>query len=988
MATEDISKIVREISAFQAEYIKLSPEYRPVGCTLPPDGPDVPDLPAVDLPDITKACSPTFIEFPLVVEPFVPPESCIDGLSFTQGSGIIQSSTGGPTTGSFSISINQDPVDFCDYKIEIPPLVIPCHPAGPSFAGAARINVIDLNSSTSQAVDIKLTRDEDLPCRWVLDGTVDIVIPEVPCPSGISFNPGTLSIVSTCPIVPRQQRTVQINRTTNSCEYDILLPELKIPCYPDGPKVHGDVTVKLKDRGVEFSSQKASIAPNTSVGCCDFKLDGDIIIPIPCHTGVVFNESPFVISPEPLTPESFLANKTLKISRHVTNGIEDICTFDIDFPDIVIPCFPNGIQYEGAITFSTIDGLISSSIDLNAARDPGIPCKFDLAPINIELPVPACPSGISFNTNIVIKANAGTTIPDTSDTEGKRRYHNLSLQNNPDGLDGRDCGATLSGELNLGLPDFVTQCTTMGVGPKNSVTFTFDPSKSTPSVIGLKTIDDGCGFEFTGLDVNLPVLACDADHSYAVTSDFNVYVGAQKLGPSQNSIILRPKYWDSIHCGLTLEGELHFPDVTSGSFNYTAWKLQPSDASEAYAPGTVASMVFPEGGRCAYRVIAPEGAAANIVPTAPEAKGVWEGLGCMDEKQFHPFKVIKTRGVTTAMKTVNPDTVVKVVPNSYLYKDVQADASLQVKGLDTPFYLDPGQNVYLEVTFDASGNEIKFSHSSIAVGNHWDDDVISTVANGEDALGIFAQLFKCVKAKQALAILNTSYCSNQIQKYVGLSHVPTQTEPISEFDLLNIYQLEILNKLSNLKDSRCRQFKAYILIASAEEGKVKEAPPTDPNVHDVDVHETNDVQLKKEGRTYNVIQAVKTHLILVAKNVANVPLVLIEPFTLKSTNKITRLPIPTITVTPQDLEVDIAFSMPPLVDVFGESREIGINSGDIHIYFTIDGSVATINTEENTNSRMYEGSAMRFNLEDITGPIMYMAVSPTFLRSFSRSYEI
>lgn len=963
MATqnEDLSKIIRELGSFQAEYIKLSPADRPVGCVLPPDGPEVPEIPPVDLPEIHKVCAPNFIEFPIVIEPFIPPESCEDGFSFVKGSGKIRSSLGGAVSGAIEVDIKQAVDNFCEYIIEIPPVVIPCHPEGPSFTGSARINVVDLNTSTAQTVDIKLRKDEEATCRWILEGEVDITIPEVPCPDGVSFNTGILRIASTCPIVPVHQEVVQIVRTDNPCEYDIVLPELKIPCYPDGPKVHGDITVKLKDRGVEFSSQKASISPSTTVSCCDFKLDGDIIIPIPCHNGVSFNEDNFQIKAVPVTAADFAPNKKVIIKKHQTSGVDDICTFDIEFPDITIPCFPNGIQYDGAITFRTLDGPIPDSIDLDAARDPSIPCLFHLDPIEIEIPVPSCPGGISFASNIVIKTNAGNVIPYTNDTTGLRRYHNLTLHDNVGSP--RDCGATLEGEINLGLPAFATQCTALNIGPNNSIRFTFDPQVTTAPVIGLKTLDDGCGYEFTDVDINLPVLACDAGHAYNIKSNFNVYVGATKLGPNQNTVKLSPAYSDSPHCGLNFEGDIRFPEIASGSFNYTIWSVFGDDG-EPYPQGTVASIVYPEGGRCAYRVMDPNGAPVGLSPTNPEAKSIWQSLGCEDEKVFHPFKVIKTKRLKT--QGTDPDyenTFVKVVPRSYLFKDTKADSTAKIYGLDTPFSLLPGEKVYLECVFDAVDNNIVFKHAAIAHASVWDSTINEGAPN--EIPGVYQQLYKLFRPVEAKDVLNTFYCEDEIAAYVGID---TATE-----DKLLDEQTTVVTRIAAVNDNRPRQFKAWILIASADDGTVKE---------DGDMDEVDAIMLKKGDRQYSIDQKLKQHLLLVSKNVDNVPVVLPMPYD-GNDAKLTRLNPPVCTVTAVNQDIQISFTKEPQVDIFGETRSFGTDSDDIHIYYTTDGSTPTINTAENVNAYMYEGGIATFP-NDITGPITFMAVGAYFRRSESK----
>jgi hypothetical protein len=967
MATnDDLNRILKDIGLFQAEYLKNLAEDKPERCKLPDVIPGAVNLPPIDLPDITKICAPLFIEFPVIPEPFALPESCENGIQIQTKNVDILSIPGGPVVAQVPIGAHQDVEDFCKYILDIPPVVIPCFPLGPQIFGSARISVQDLNTGTSETTEISLTPDPNAACRWILDGDTTIVIPEIPCKDGINFTTGLLKIHSTCPAVPAQLKATQIVRGNASCTYDIKMPEITIPCYPNGPQVHGDIKVNLSDRDVPFNTQTVGFTSPTN-HCCDFKLDGDIDIDIPCHNGITFNDKTWNIKSTPTTTPDRSFSKTIKVKKHNA----DICDFDIEFPDIVIPCFPDGIVYDGSITFNTTDGPIDDKIDLNAAKDNVEDCKWHLGDIEINLPIPSCPGGISFSSNIVFKANAGTIIPfvDPLDVEGHKRYHNLEIR--PAGGDPKDCGAILDGTIDIGLPPFVLNCDALVLGGNRSMTVTFNPGITTPPVIGLRTLDSGCGFEFLDTTLNLPVLACGPATPFSVTTDWKVFSGTQQISTAQNTTNLRPKYPSSPHCGLVLSGELHLPESGNGGFNYLPWTYW-GDGGDDYAQGDVASMVFPEGGRCAYRAMSPDGAAVGVSPTHPEAKEVWQGLGCVDEKVFPPFKVIKAKPPEDFGPALN-NTYVKVVPRSYLFKDVNASSSLSVTGLDVPFSLDPGNIVYLEVVFEAAGDNINVIGAHIARGTQWDNNI---TAGDKVIPGVYDKLFKLLRPAEASAIANTTFNRGEIGKYTEILSYPA-AERGAAVDALEGTHIMVLNTVAQAADDRPRQFKAYLLIAKAGEGKV----PADTT----DVDEIEGVILKKDDRVYAIEQILSQHLLLVAKNVDNVPILLPEPFT-GNVPKLSPLATPTIHTSVNGDKLEFTFTMPTTTDILGKLRSVGVKSEDIHIYFTIDGTPPTINTDENPGSRLYDGTTQIINLANIRGGISYMAIASLFKRSNIKAF--
>ncbi len=961
MNDSDIHKLIRDTGPYQATYIGNPINSKPGNCALPSLIPGSIDFPIPELPDITKLCTPLFTEFPISIDPFPLPESCPNGIVFTPKQvNIFNKVDAVNPAGSLIISANTQE-DLCSYIVDFPDIVIPCYPSGPKLISTASITVIDPNSvSNSTTTYLSLAEDPNSACNWVLDGTVTINIPEVPCPNGIQFTNSTFKINSTCARPPETKRVVINKSQVNNCSYNVEFPDITIPCYPDGPNIHGNVNVTVKDPVNNFvvTTQSAGFVDS---GCCDFQLDGDIEIPVPCANGIGFVTNQFNIrTPSWLTNNNQvvqLAPTPLEVSASNTS---DICHFEINMPDITIPCYPDGIKFNGAIKFKTSDNVIlSDTIDFNSVRDSEKPCSWDVGDIQIDLPTPNCPGGFTWSSNVTLKANANTTIPFA--TSGKR-YHNIQLTNQPTKTP-HDCGAALIGEINLGLPNFVLNCDALEVGSKSTLSLVVSGTTYATQLEATR-----CGFQFSNPVIELPVMSCPSGYNGSDTQ-VNVYLG-NSTTPVPNSFVkLTPKNPASPQCGLALLGEIRIPNFAAGGFNFSPWV--PSD----YPTGTSVSIVYPEGAKCIYNSIAA--ATGSTVPGTPSGDDVWTSASCTGEKVYPPFKVIRAKPKTGTPNDYKKATV-KIVPRSHLFKSLGSLEIEKIHGLDTLFTLGPSEVVYLEVILDGS-NPYKPNvvYAAVAYGLHQDATIDTISQVGDEAN------YKLIRASEADILEKSQYPEITVANYIGLTE-EQRAELVAK-------QREVLKKIATqTNDNRPYQLKAYIQIANT-----KTATDTS-SLGNSEI--ATDVTLQKGTEVYSVYQLVNTHLVLGVKNVNNVPVVVIEKITGKKP-KLTKLAKPTIEVVKTSRSVsgvmtdfaNFKFILADQTAQDGTVYKMGPNSGDIHLYYTTDGTVPTINQMDNKKSELYddtdtsnEGTMpgyIEIPLNSITYGIHVAAFSPFFDKS-------
>ncbi|CAK0773713.1 hypothetical protein CCP3SC5AM1_880005 [Gammaproteobacteria bacterium] len=988
MISKDIDLLLNEIGAFQAEYKPIS-KTKPVGCALPAFINGVPDFPALAPPDIEKSCTPPFIEFPVVIDPFPIPESCPEGITFNASEGGIFSSTNDTeSSGTLSIGAVRNEDDPCAYDLVIPDLVIPCYPNGPKFFGSALITVKDLNRGVTDTTRIKLTQNDEEVCKWIMEGNLTITIPCIPCPNGITFGQTTMQITSTCPNVIENKLVSLVRNQNNPCQYDLSMPELQIPCYPDGPNIHGGVTITTTDRGDVVETQTADFLTNP--GCCDYELGGTINIEVPCQEGIKFTTRSLIVSNPAfiwkplLDPDNNshiiqLPPQTLVITAKKD---PDICSWGLDFPELVIPCSPDGVNLEGHLRFVTSDGNDSNFIDFAQARLTDKPCSWDFGNIQVDLPTPYCPGGFTFDRDpngLVIRINSSEQVDyvDPFSTAGHKRYQNLRLQRLKEAdPNSDDCGALLTGEINLGLAAFTYNCDRLSVGSKQGdFVLSFDPDKpaTTNNItkgkldfkIGLAPSASGCGFEFSNQDINVPVLACPDGFKYdgqngAQHSDLVVKVGGG--APINHTVKIAPISNTSPQCGLKVSGVLDIPVGNVGGFNKRDWNFY-----DTFSNGDVASLVFPEGAR--YTFYANAGAiAAGIIPSSTRDNGVWQCLGGSGPKVFPPFKVIKCREdkPSTATDPVNVKSLVKVVPRSFLYHDIKNTTYLPIHGLDTPFELGQNEKIYLEIVFDAAIASLaapRFVYAAICKGDSWDEPEgpVADVVN---------QQYKVIRPTDAESLYIGTYAELSGLKMIGVDDTTR--------DSLVNQQLDVLERLSKIEGNRPRQLKAWILIAQTKDGKNVDEPGA--------LDEIDEETVAQSSMAYPIQQMLSSHLILTTRNADNVPIVVPEIAHGGVPNNIQlSKPVLTTALTGID-EVQLTFTVAPTEDANHIVHNLGVYGDDIHVYYTTDGSIPTINTWENPLSLKYDTMNSANNLikvADIKGGIAFMAVCSSFTRSFS-----
>lgn len=848
MPKQQLASIIQDVDAgsFHARYLKIPTADKPVGCLLPTFLDPPPDPPEVTEPSAVKDCSYNWIEEVIPLVPFVPPFPCPDGFHLDTLELDILPLPGRAAVDLISLDLRRKPdengaLDVCHYElIGTEEIVIPCYPNGPTIESTATVSVFYEKTQTQEVSRLTMNRDTNYPCKWSLDGDVSVVIPEIPCPNGLNFLEGNWVIRSTCGSVPEETKRVEITKRTGfECIYDIAMPELTIPCYPAGPQVHGQSSIVITDRGTPTSTQTLGFDTPPGSTCCDFELGGDINIEIPCQTGLTIPTKTFkIISTGPsVQPDT---NMELKLVKDVGN----MCRYDFDFPDLEIPCYPDGPTVAGTVEVHIgrggNDALPIQEITIGANN--GGTCQFDLGG-NIVIPLPDftinC-DALNFHGGIRVKKNGSAP-----------------WLNNNIGLANEACGAVLSGDLNLDLPNYVVNCPTLQFGGAIAVrTYTNGvPGNALPSTVTLTRTD--CGADITGeILLDIPAFNFPCPNGYTTSlsgptirvnggNPINHTLRVSKVTDPQNNP-------GGNQCAFGLTGELNINVAGGGGqgFNY----IPDWTAGQAISSGSVVGIVGHEGGRCNYYAVRNIG--TNEPPPLGES-AAWRCMGCEEGKRYHPFKVIRCPG---------DGAQVKVVIDSKLTDGKELRAIL---GLDTPFTVLPEDSIWLEVIWDF-GNEPTFLYAGIARGPVWDVDhdfgsgvtqpaVWNTVEGEADAVKLlqpaaFGAAFDETKIKDYLFTTFKRWAINVVDPLNNAHYIdagPTGLQQTNE--LLYWAITDTKEMLQNLFNDRNRVanggrlIKSYIMIAE-----------TKP----VDCDTGADLQLPAPGdKTFGLVQKLKSHVI-------------------------------------------------------------------------------------------------------------------------------
>lgn len=704
MPNDTLKQIITDIDegAFHARYLRLPILDRPDSCNLPPLLASTQSLPAVTFPDVVKDCSYNWIEELIPVEPFVPPFPCPVGFQFADHTIGIRPLPTLAAVENITVGVSRGTgenggFDICSYELQLPDtFVVPCYPAGPLFENHAAITV--RNGEEETTTEIKLNRDTTLPCKWTLDGAVTIDIPEIPCPDGLTFLASSWQIKSTCSSVPAETRPVTIAKTPGyDCIYSINMPDLTIPCYPDGPQVHGQSQIVITDRGDVTSTQSLGF-PTTPPACCDFELAGDIAIEIPCQTGLTVPIKTFkIVSTGPsVQPDT---NKQLKL----TKSNSDMCHYDLDFPDLQIPCYPNGPTVFGSVIVNVGDGAAALAPQtFSITTDPAATCRFELGG-EIDIPLPdftlECDE-LDFHGGIRIRKTASS--PWLTNTVG---------------LTNEQCGAVLAGDIDLNLPPFVVDCSGLSFGGSISVRAYQNgvPGNAFPSTVTLTSTP--CGANIAGeilLDIPAFNFPCSAGYTTLNTGPtVKVNGGAPISHTLRVSKVNDPlNAPNGNQCGFALTGTLDIPVAGGGGGGFTY--LRNWRAGSPIANGTVVGIIGHEGGRCNY--VAQRAIASNEPPPTND-NAAWASLGCENGKRYLPFKVIAAKPPPEVDQTRKD--YVKVVFDSKL---ATSKRLRNIIGINVPFRLGPGQSVYVEAIW-APLNGV-FIAAGIAAAEYWDEDFV------------------------------------------------------------------------------------------------------------------------------------------------------------------------------------------------------------------------------------------------------------------------
>lgn len=916
MPKEQLATIIQDVDeqSFHARYLKIPTADKPVGCVLPSFLDAPPDPPAVSDPTAIKDCSYNWIEEVIPLVPFIPPFPCPDGFHLDTFNLDILPLPGHAAVDLLSLDIRRKPdengaLDICSYELIGPDeLVIPCYPNGPIIESTATVSVFYAQTQTQQVSHLTMSRDAAYPCKWSLDGDVSVVIPEIPCPNGLNFLEGNWVIRSTCGSVPEQTKRVEISKRPGfDCIYDIDMPELTIPCYPDGPQVHGQSSIVITDRGTPTSTQVIGFDTPSGSTCCDFEFDGDVNIEIPCQTGLTIPTKTFkIISTGPsIQPDT---NMELKLVKDVDN----ICHYDFEFPDLEIPCYPDGPTVAGTVEVHIgrggNDALPVQEITIGANN--GATCQFDLGG-DIIIPLPDftinC-DALDFHGSFRVKKNANAPW----------LTHNIELDNEA-------CGAVLDGDLNLDLPNYVVNCPTLQFGGAIAVrTFTNGvPGNALPSTVTLTRTD--CGADITGeILLDIPAFNFPCPNGYTTSlngptvrmngSVVNHTLKVSKVTDPQNNP-------GGNQCAFGLTGELNLTAGGGGGqgFNY----IPDWTAGQAINSGSVVGIVGHEGGRCNYY------AARNIGTNEPPPLGenaAWLCMGCEEGKRHHPFKVIRCSG---------DNAFVKVVVDSKLSDGHELR---QITGLDTPFSVQPGDSIWLEVIWDF-GKEPTFLVAGIARGPIWDIDhdfgsgvaqpaVWNTISGEADAVKLlapaaFGAVFNEPVVKNYLFDTFKRWAINETNPLTDVFYSDAspagmeQTNPLLYWAITDTKEmlLGLFNERARIANAG-RQIKSYIMIAE-----------TKP----VGCDSGSDLQLPApDNATFGLVQKLKWHVLDIGNTKNNrVTRMLRSGGSPKNKGKIEL-------ALSADVAVNgtVTFSAVYTPANAGAGISIGTKPDDLHIYYT------------------------------------------------------
>ncbi|NBQ67415.1 MAG: hypothetical protein EBU46_00745 [Nitrosomonadaceae bacterium] len=945
MINETLTKLLREVGTYQAAFKPLPLNTRPEECSLPAFTGSPITLNDSAPPDITKSCNYNYQPDTLYLEPFIPPTPCPEGLKVVDTVVKIFPVYNNETQYSeFTLKVKKAVDSACNYNISIPDIVIPCHPLGPQFTDEATITVRDKNDNSVTASTIKLEQDSGAVCQWRMVGDVVIDIPEIPCPDGLTFKTGQLILSSTCSTVPRETKLVKIKPTGNGsdpCTFDIQLPEITIPCYPNGPSFGGQSVITITDRGTTTDTQTIDVAHGHS--CCDFNLNGDINLEIPCQDGIVFAPKTFkIISTGPSVVAD--TNKHLTVTKAA-----DQCNFDIEFPDLKIPCYPDGPNVSGVVHFTV--GNINHQYqhqDVSIAAVNGQTCQFHLGG-DVVIPMPdytiEC-QDLLFGGAVRVRLNSSAPW--------------LASGNNSIGLHETQCGADLIGDLNLGLPNYVVNCGSLQFGGGINVIVN---SGNGPTTIAnsVALVPTSCGATLTGdIELTVPGFNFPCPNGYTVGGGITVNAGGTIIpANSANNSITLSKVHDSGNtpaneCKVQLGGTLILPGSSGGSgFNYyNNWQ-----SGFIYPAGSVVGQVHTEGGLCSY--IATRLTRTNDKePNADQQ--LWRTLGCEGSKRSHPFQLIKVAPVGNS----TTDNWVKIIPDSKLVALGNEDLRL-IRGLDTPFQLAKDEIVYLEAVYDNVGGTpiFHYAHVAKAVG-HWDEDAIDPADPNGTIPHFYPIPYKRVTPVNATTVKNisTSQCSKFILKYADpADELAYRTAARNELDIILDHIIA-----DNVRRRAPRFIKAYALIAKVV------------GIEDNDT--SADFVINDGTNSFGVQQVLNHHVKEVADNDDDIPILTLRAIRPAGIKELPDLTANTITVPlnmTDELEFQIA-NVPALPGV--PVPTIGIQDNQIHVYYTVNGTNPTINTLLQPGSYLYDPAA-KPHIVELPTTIKAVAIHPLYRTS-------
>lgn len=669
MSDSYINDLIEVTGTYAAQYLPTPLADRPsTGCVLPSltslASALTPPSPPSDIVD-TTCCAAPFIPFPLVPAPFSPPENCPSGINISGTSSLTVTSGGVPVGSPISLYNITNPVDVCHWIISgsptleigslVPTLNCPntspvfsdtviqipnawdayghatgwiTAPSGLSGSATSSTLLSSINraggvvSSVTGGTFSGLSAGSIFTCT--LSGgagsgalvtaayltSTSVTWSVVNSGSGYTSAPTlTVTITGSGGTYTASSATVTI---TTGCNLELNLPTLTIPCYPNGPRFNGSVSVVMADStsvGSFSLSPEGTDTGNPSGLPCIFTFGNPILtIPVPsCTGGTVFttafnvqlngtslpNVSPYLSNFSYTTGTTIIENGYYWTSSSGTTGNTPPAWSAATYTDGTV----TWTRYAAITTGYNSIGVVDQNSyyrALNIGHSPPNPICGSVLIGTLDLGLPTfvtnCPSGFSVGStgsvSILTPVDTGYSAPNPTHSGGNLATATAtvilgkvtSVAMTAYGLGygllpsidfstygGGGSGATAYSEMGSGGSIAEVVVTTPGSGYLGGGSGSFQVLFNGGPVAPISLATSTCGFQFSAPSIDIPVNNWPCQSGYTVNGSpisntnnsiaiTNVYTNdSTPVAVTQTST---PLTITSTPCGIAISGTL------------------------------------------------------------------------------------------------------------------------------------------------------------------------------------------------------------------------------------------------------------------------------------------------------------------------------------------------------------------------------------------------------------------------------------------------